>query len=236
MTTTLRTVLETHVSNEAIPGAVALVAHADRVELEAVGCLDAAGTAPMARDSIFRIASITKPITAAAAMMLVDDGRVALDDPVGAVAAGAGVAGRRSHAGQPGRRRGPGRPADHRGRPAHLPRRVRLPVRLHAAGGRMLFASCGRDRRSRSSSPHRTSGWPRCPASRCCTSPARLAVQHLLGHPRRADRPGLGPPAAGVPGRAPLRAARHGRHRVRRARRQAGPVHQLLPRRGRRAG
>jgi CubicO group peptidase (beta-lactamase class C family) len=36
----------------------------------------------MARDSIFRIASITKPITAAAVMMLVDEGRVALDDPV----------------------------------------------------------------------------------------------------------------------------------------------------------
>ena len=39
--------------------------------------------APMARDSIFRIASITKPITAAAVMMLVEDGRIALDDPVG---------------------------------------------------------------------------------------------------------------------------------------------------------
>jgi CubicO group peptidase (beta-lactamase class C family) len=36
----------------------------------------------MTRDSIFRIASITKPITAAATMMLVDDGRIALDDPV----------------------------------------------------------------------------------------------------------------------------------------------------------
>jgi CubicO group peptidase (beta-lactamase class C family) len=37
----------------------------------------------MARDSIFRIASITKPITAAAVMMLVEDGRIALNDPVG---------------------------------------------------------------------------------------------------------------------------------------------------------
>jgi len=36
----------------------------------------------MARDSIFRIASITKPITAASLMMLVEDGRVALGDPV----------------------------------------------------------------------------------------------------------------------------------------------------------
>ena len=36
----------------------------------------------MARDSIFRIASVTKPITAASVMMLVEDGQIALDDPV----------------------------------------------------------------------------------------------------------------------------------------------------------
>ena len=46
------------------------------------GSVDLEGSAPMARDSIFRIASITKPITAAAVMMLVDDGRIALEDPV----------------------------------------------------------------------------------------------------------------------------------------------------------
>ena len=50
---------------------------------QAVGSADVDGTAPMARDSIFRIASITKPITAAAVMLLVEDGRIALDDPVG---------------------------------------------------------------------------------------------------------------------------------------------------------
>ena len=90
MTTNLRTVLETHVGKGAIPGAVALVARGDRVEVEAVGSVDVDGTAPMARDSIFRIASITKPITAAAVMMLVEDGRIALDDPVEQLAAGAG--------------------------------------------------------------------------------------------------------------------------------------------------
>jgi len=37
----------------------------------------------MVRDSIFRIASITKPITAAAVMMLVEEGQITLDDPVG---------------------------------------------------------------------------------------------------------------------------------------------------------
>jgi CubicO group peptidase (beta-lactamase class C family) len=81
--TDLRHVLDKHVGTGSVPGAVALLAHGDNVEVQAVGSLDVAGTAPMARDSIFRIASITKPIVAAAVMMLVEDGRIALDDAVG---------------------------------------------------------------------------------------------------------------------------------------------------------
>jgi CubicO group peptidase (beta-lactamase class C family) len=79
----LRDLLEKHTGPGAAPGAVALVARGDRIEVAAVGSADAAGTTPMARDSIFRIASMTKPIVAAAAMMLVEDGLMALDDPVG---------------------------------------------------------------------------------------------------------------------------------------------------------
>src|SRR5215831_13861839 len=79
----LRDILQTYVSNGSVPGAVALVARGDRVEVEAAGSADVAGTSPMARDSIFRIASITKPIAAAAVMMLVEDGKIALDDPAG---------------------------------------------------------------------------------------------------------------------------------------------------------
>jgi CubicO group peptidase (beta-lactamase class C family) len=78
----LHDMLETHVSNGSVPGAVGLVARGgDRIEVAAVGSVDVDGRS-MARDSIFRIASITKPITAAAVMMLVEDGRIALDDPV----------------------------------------------------------------------------------------------------------------------------------------------------------
>ena len=79
----LRDILQTYVSNGSVPGAVGLVARGDRVEVQAAGSANAEGTSPMARDSIFRIASITKPITAAAVMMLVEDGRIALDEPVG---------------------------------------------------------------------------------------------------------------------------------------------------------
>ncbi|MEV6795176.1 serine hydrolase domain-containing protein [Streptomyces sp. NPDC051320] len=79
----LHSTLTQHVRSGSLPGAVALVARPDRVEAEAVGSVDMEGTAPMARDSIFRIASITKPIVAAAVMALVEDGRIALDDPIG---------------------------------------------------------------------------------------------------------------------------------------------------------
>ena len=79
----LRDILQTYVNNGSVPGAVGLIARGDRVEVQAAGCTDTDGTYPMARDSIFRIASITKPITAAAVMMLVEDGQITLDDPVG---------------------------------------------------------------------------------------------------------------------------------------------------------
>jgi CubicO group peptidase (beta-lactamase class C family) len=74
--------LQGHVDDGSLPGAVAVVARGDRTEVAAVGSV-AVGGAPMAGDSIFRFASITKPITAAAVMMLVEDGRIALADPVG---------------------------------------------------------------------------------------------------------------------------------------------------------
>ncbi|QKV92990.1 beta-lactamase family protein [Streptomyces sp. NA02950] len=79
---TLRALLQSHVDDGPLPGAVALVARGDGVEVAAVGSTDLEGSTPMARDSIFRIASMTKPIVAAAVMTLVDEGRIALDDPV----------------------------------------------------------------------------------------------------------------------------------------------------------
>jgi CubicO group peptidase (beta-lactamase class C family) len=78
----LRETLIRHVQDGAVPGAVGLVARGGDVEVVAVGSVDAGRTAAMTRDSIFRIASITKPVTAAAVLMLVDEGRIGLDDPV----------------------------------------------------------------------------------------------------------------------------------------------------------
>jgi CubicO group peptidase (beta-lactamase class C family) len=66
----------------AVPGAVALVSRRGQVELGCAGVRTIGGD-PMTRDTVFRIASITKPILAAATMVLVERGRLRLDDPVG---------------------------------------------------------------------------------------------------------------------------------------------------------
>jgi CubicO group peptidase (beta-lactamase class C family) len=78
----LSDILDEHVRNGALPGAVGIIARGGQTEVAVAGSASVGGP-PMARDSIFRIASITKPITAACLMTLVDEGRIALDDPVG---------------------------------------------------------------------------------------------------------------------------------------------------------
>src|SRR5262245_54460224 len=66
-----------------IPGAVVLVARHGKIALfEAVGVADPATKAPMTRDTIFRIYSMTKPITTVSAMMLFEEGHLQLSDPV----------------------------------------------------------------------------------------------------------------------------------------------------------
>jgi len=66
-----------------MPGAVIAIARRGRLILhEAVGYLDAARTTPMPRDAIFAIASMTKPVTGVAGLMLWEEGRLGLGDPV----------------------------------------------------------------------------------------------------------------------------------------------------------
>ncbi len=64
------------------PGAVWLVSYRGAVEYGAIGVLDLETGEPMRRDSVFRIASVTKPIVAMAALTLVEGGEIGLDDPV----------------------------------------------------------------------------------------------------------------------------------------------------------
>jgi CubicO group peptidase (beta-lactamase class C family) len=77
----LKTDLETHVAEGHPPGLVALVSRGDETRVLPAGTMSVGG-APVPRDAIFRIASMTKPITAVAAMMLVEEGRLKLDEPI----------------------------------------------------------------------------------------------------------------------------------------------------------
>jgi CubicO group peptidase (beta-lactamase class C family) len=75
--------LQPFVDRGALAGAVTLVANRDGVlSLEAVGYSDVGSKVPMQTDAIFWIASMSKPMTATALMMLVDEGKLRLDDPV----------------------------------------------------------------------------------------------------------------------------------------------------------
>lgn len=76
-------VLKADVASKKIPGAVLLIArHGKLTYLESVGKMDPATDSPMTVDGIFRVYSMSKPITTAAAMMLVEDGKLNLEDPV----------------------------------------------------------------------------------------------------------------------------------------------------------
>lgn len=75
--------LQPFVDNHVLAGAVVLVADADKVlDVEPVGWADIAARKPMRTDSMFWIASQSKPITGVALMILVDEGKVNVDDPV----------------------------------------------------------------------------------------------------------------------------------------------------------
>jgi CubicO group peptidase (beta-lactamase class C family) len=71
-----------HTASGAVPGLVALVARGGQVHVTIAGHRGLGDGAPIGRDAIFRIASMTKPVIGVAAMLLVQDGAMALGDPV----------------------------------------------------------------------------------------------------------------------------------------------------------
>jgi CubicO group peptidase (beta-lactamase class C family) len=76
-------ILKTVIETGDLSGAVTLVWRAGEiVQVKAQGRADVAENRPMARDTLFRIASMTKPITSLAALMLMEEGKFALDDPI----------------------------------------------------------------------------------------------------------------------------------------------------------
>jgi CubicO group peptidase (beta-lactamase class C family) len=75
--------MQSQIDQGIFPGAVTMVARNGRVtHFESHGFQDAAKTKPMTKDTLFRLASMTKPIVTTAAMMLVEQGKLKLNDPL----------------------------------------------------------------------------------------------------------------------------------------------------------
>ena len=82
----LQKVLQKSVDEGQLAGAAVLALRGGQMHFAAAGWLDIEHKLPMERDTIFRIASMTKPITSVAALMLVDEGRISLDEPIARIA------------------------------------------------------------------------------------------------------------------------------------------------------
>src|ERR1044072_7416812 len=79
----LSAAMKGYIDRGEVAGTVTLIAsHGRIVQLEAQGMMDLESRTPMRKDTIFRIASMTKPITSVAVMMLMEEGKFLLTDPV----------------------------------------------------------------------------------------------------------------------------------------------------------
>src|SRR5712692_2616513 len=75
--------MKRHIAAGEISGGVTLVARHGRIaHLEAAGVMDADSKKPMTKDAVFRIASMTKPVTGVAIMMMMEEGKLRITDPV----------------------------------------------------------------------------------------------------------------------------------------------------------
>jgi CubicO group peptidase (beta-lactamase class C family) len=80
--TRLGDTLRAHVERGAAPGLVSVVSRRGETHLDVAGSTAVDGAAPMRADSIFRISSMTKPVTAVATLILLEECLVRLDEPV----------------------------------------------------------------------------------------------------------------------------------------------------------
>ena len=229
-----RTSLKAHVDGGDVPGLVALIARGRDVHVEAFGSLAVDDPAPLGRDAIFRIASLSKPLGAAGAMVLVDEGVLALDDPVEKFLPELGRPARPPESWEPARRHGARNALDHGGGPVDLSpglRQLSWPFRAPI----------------RSSTKKRGSGWR--PSTPPWPPPqferdewiARFATLPLMAQPGQAwhyntgaellgfliER-ATGRAPRGLPARAVVRPAGHARHLLQRPARQGVAVHHRL--------
>ncbi|MEU7902973.1 serine hydrolase domain-containing protein [Actinoplanes sp. NPDC049118] len=79
---TLHKAMAARIESGGFPGIVTLVARGDDVRVDTIGTTAFGGDVPMRRDTVFRIASLTKPVLAAATMILVEDDLIDLEEPI----------------------------------------------------------------------------------------------------------------------------------------------------------
>ena len=208
-----------HVGDDRVPGLVALVARGEQVHVETLGTLSVGG-APVARDSLFRIASTTKPITAAATLAVAGEGLIDIDEPVDRLLPE--LAGPRVLARIDG-------PLDETV-PAHRPITARdlltftfgfgmahgdVHLARTAAGGHRGRRAAARDIRAagpgRAARSRHLDRGSRLAAAASAAG-RTLALQHRGIRPRRAARARRRPAAGRRAADTRLRAARHARH------------------------
>ena len=206
-----------------IPGAVIAIARRGKlVTFDAYGFRDKAANVPMTTDTIFNIASMTKPMTAVGALMLYEQGKLLIDDPLSKYFpkfASMGVAMRRQW--RADRRNRAGQPPDHHPGPdaPHLGHHLWRP-RQHAGAQDVSGRQQRRSAATMTARLHRQAGLVAVAAS------ARHGVGLWL-RPRRArshHREGERAVARAISADQPVRAARHDRHRVLDVGRQGGRV------------
>src|SRR5579883_2837664 len=78
----LHELMAAYVERGELPGVVTLVGRRGETHVQGIGVQTAGEPAPMRSDTIFRIASISKPVTAVAALILIEECRLRLDEPV----------------------------------------------------------------------------------------------------------------------------------------------------------
>src|SRR5687768_662178 len=79
----IKEAVQRHIDNGSVPGAVTAVARNGKlVHLEAHGVIDVETRKPMPKDAIFRLASMSKPVVAVTVMMMIEEGKVRLNDPI----------------------------------------------------------------------------------------------------------------------------------------------------------
>ena len=209
------------------PGALTLIARGGKIaHLSVQGLADVERKTPLAEETIFRIYSMTKPITSVAFMMLVEEGAVALDDPVEKFIPawrdlGVFVAGGPGHVPDP-----PAGPADAGRRPS--PPHQRPHLRLSEPDQRRRRLPKGRDRRDgRQARPCGDDQGPRRPPAGIL---AGRGVELFGFHrcPGLSHRDDQRTVLRRFPSRADLRAARHVRHRFPRPGRKSRSAGGLL--------